>query len=149
MCLECIGCASTLWELFSGQWSRQLSDPATLYIGSLRRKDPSEQRRLWDRRLIHFVCFASIAFKCHNLPQICHVQSVRQQILIDIRGPGSCERRNVCVYPTTTAPIPCYVAASTVLSCHIQYDIKASKVFEAPPIESLLYCYWELIPVDT
>ena len=66
---------STLWELIGGQRSRQLSD-----------RDWKKQKAEGSIRagktvgpgLIHFVCFTPIAFKCHNLPQIYHVQSVHR-----------------------------------------------------------------------
>ena len=53
--------------------------PGAVYIGSQTPRAPEGAIRAGKTvgpGLIHFVCFTSIAFKCHNLPQICHVQSV-------------------------------------------------------------------------
>ena len=50
-----------------------------VYIGSQTPRAPEGSIRAGKTvgpGLIHFVCFTSIAFKCHTLPQICHVQSV-------------------------------------------------------------------------
>ena len=98
MCLECIGwlCSeqSTLWELIGGQWSHHLSDPTTPvpcildHKPPVRRKDPSEQGRLWDPAWFTLfvllpspsnvtICLRSVMFK---------VSRVVQQILADIRA---------------------------------------------------------------
>ena len=95
MCLERIGYVSRTHcgnlSAVSDGTNYRIQPPLAVYIGSQTPRAPEGSIRAGKTvgpGLIHFVCFTSTAFKRHNLPQICHVQSVEsggEQILPDIR----------------------------------------------------------------